>query len=161
MNDEDSASPPLEPDGDPERRQDADVAIIGGGPSGLFAAMELADAGMQCILVERGQDLNHRSCPAMKDGVSCLGCRPCSVTSGMGGAGAYSDGKIILSGDVGGDLLDFVSETRFKGLLDTVDRRFLEFGAPDHVFGTDTDANGNLNIPAIFDYDMVDFQVVP
>jgi uncharacterized FAD-dependent dehydrogenase len=58
----------------------------------------------------------------------------------MGGAGAYSDGKIILSSEVGGDLLDFVSEAQFERLLEAVDRRFLEFGAPEQVYGADVDA---------------------
>ena len=112
-----------------------DVIIIGAGPAGIFAALEFARRdGLRVLLVERGPDIDRRSCPARTTGV-CAGCSPCGITCGWGGAGAFSDGKLTLSPDVGGWLGEFVPPERLVELIDYVDGVWLEYGATHEVHG--------------------------
>jgi len=112
-----------------------DVIVVGAGPAGIFAALELGRRdGAQVLLVERGPDISHRACPARKTGV-CAGCEPCDITCGWGGAGAFSDGKLTLTTEVGGWLDNFVPKERLRELIDYVDGVWLEYGAPDEVHG--------------------------
>ncbi len=80
--------------------------IIGAGPAGIFTALELirkGHAGSEITIVEKGAAIENRACPKTHTG-SCVGCKNCSITTGFSGAGAFSDGKLSLSPDVGGDL---------------------------------------------------------
>ena len=84
-----------------------DVVIIGAGPAGIFAALELARSGKTDVLVlEKGHAIAKRSCPARR--LTCVGCKTCDIMTGWGGAGAFSDGKLTLTTEVGGWLGDFV-----------------------------------------------------
>ena len=82
-----------------------DVIIVGAGPSGIFCAYELVHKkpGIRILMVEKGRQIEERQCPKRKTKV-CVGCSPCSITTGFAGAGAFSDGKLSLSPDVGGNL---------------------------------------------------------
>ena len=82
-----------------------DVIIIGAGPSGIFCAYELIrqKPDMKVLMIEKGRSIEKRQCPKRKTKV-CVGCQPCSITTGFAGAGAFSDGKLSLSPDVGGTL---------------------------------------------------------
>ena len=83
-----------------------DVIIIGAGPSGIFCAYELMrqKPDMKVLMIEKGRSIEKRQCPKSTTKV-CVGCKPCSITTGFAGAGAFSDGKLSLSPDVGGNLV--------------------------------------------------------
>lgn len=120
-------------------RQNYDVIIIGAGPAGIFAALELvaAKTDLRILMLEKGRDIDQRSCPANEKSSSCVNCAPCSVLCGWGGAGAFSDGKITLSTEVGGMLEQYIGEPRLQDLIGHVDRVYLQYGAPEKVYGLD------------------------
>ena len=115
-----------------------DVLIIGAGPAGIFCALGLLGRGTarQITIVERGLPIERRSCPKERMG-RCVGCRPCRITTGFSGAGAFSDGKLSLSREVGGDLPELIGATFAQQTIDRCDKIYLDFGADSHVEGLD------------------------
>jgi hypothetical protein len=112
-----------------------DCVIAGAGPAGIFAALELVRRnGSSVLLLEQGPDIDRRTCPARDTGV-CANCSPCDVTCGWGGAGAFSDGKLTLSPEVGGWLDEFVPDQELADLVHYVDDIWLSYGAPAEVHG--------------------------
>ena len=112
-----------------------DIVIVGAGPAGIFSALELTEKNnLSVLMLDRGQDLNQRKCPASR-GFECVHCDPCQVLSGWGGAGAFSDGKLTLSTEVGGWLNEYVSNKELAELVDYADSIYLKYGAPEHTYG--------------------------
>ncbi|MGN1001234.1 MAG: FAD-binding protein, partial [Oscillospiraceae bacterium] len=114
-----------------------DVLIIGAGPAGIFTAVEMLRRGSKkkIILVEKGRSVEERACPKSKTG-KCMNCRPyCHITTGFSGAGAFSDGKLSLSSDVGGDFPELVGHDLVQETISYVDSIYLEFGADEHIEG--------------------------
>ena len=115
-----------------------DVIIIGAGPSGIFCAYELIrqKPEMKILMIEKGRPIEKRVCPKRTTKV-CVGCKPCSITTGFAGAGAFSDGKLSLSPDVGGNLPDILGYDEASQLIHESDEIYLKFGADKNVYGVD------------------------
>ena len=101
-----------------------DIIIIGAGPGGIFAAYELMKQkpDLKVAVFEAGHMLNKRKCPI--DGVkikSCIHCKSCSIMSGFGGAGAFSDGKYNITNDFGGTLYEYIGKQPAIELMKYVD----------------------------------------
>ncbi len=114
-----------------------DVIIVGAGPAGIFTALELLRQGSKkkMLIVEKGKPVEKRHCPKAELGY-CVNCKPtCAITTGFSGAGAFSDGKLSLSHEVGGDLPTLIGEDFAQELIDYTDGIYLEFGADPHVEG--------------------------
>ena len=104
---------------------DYDVLIVGAGPGGIFTAYELMEKAKQPVRVavyEQGNPLDRRKCPIDGRTVkACIGCRHCSIMSGFGGAGAFSDGKYNITNDFGGSLHEHVGKQKALELMRYVD----------------------------------------
>ena len=97
-----------------------DVIIVGGGPAGILAALELSHASdLDILLIEKGKDIEKRS----------------NLVCGLGGAGAFSDGKLTLSPQIGGQLGDYLGQSDTEALIKYVDDIYLKFGASDKLYG--------------------------
>ncbi|HHY05614.1 MAG TPA: FAD-dependent oxidoreductase [Clostridia bacterium] len=117
-------------------KKNYDVIIVGAGPAGIFAALELAKTkpSLAVLLVDKGRLLVERHCPIARVG-HCVRCQPCSIISGWAGAGAFSDGKLSLSPDVGGRLTDYMSAEKAQEYIAYADQIYLRFGAKKEVYG--------------------------
>lgn len=118
-----------------------DVIIIGAGPGGIFCAYELLDKkpDLKVLMIEKGRSIEKRTCPKRVT-KQCVGCKPCSITTGFAGAGAFSDGKLSLSPDVGGNLPDILGYEETLNLIRESDDIYLKFGADKSVYGADKQA---------------------
>lgn len=114
-----------------------DVIITGAGPAGIFAALELlkSEKRLKILILEKGRDIDQRKCPSKDKKISCALCRECNLLSGWGGAGAFSDGKLSLSPEVGGFLSRYMDKNEVQSLIGYVDRIYIHYGAPDTTFG--------------------------
>ncbi len=127
-----------------------DYIIVGAGPAGLFASLELLEHTKGNILIiDKGKDIEDRNCPMKEKGIPCVECSSCSIISGWGGAGAYSDGKLTLSDKIGGNLAQYIGREKLKELINYVDNKYLEFGAPDKVFGPSKEEIAKIKDQAI------------
>lgn len=114
-----------------------DVIIVGAGPAGIFTALEMVKKGSdkKIVIVEKGQSVENRRCPKHKT-KQCVNCKPyCHITTGFSGAGAFSDGKLSLSSEVGGDLPNLIGDDLAQETINYADQIYLEFGADEHVEG--------------------------
>ena len=114
-----------------------DCLIIGAGPAGIFTAYEMIKLGSKkkILIVEKGVSVEKRACPKTKTKI-CMNCKPfCHITTGFSGAGAFSDGKLSLSYEVGGDLPTLIGAEKAQETIDYTDKIYLEFGADPHIEG--------------------------
>ncbi len=126
-----------------------DVIIVGAGPGGMFAAYKLA-GHMRVAIFEMGRDITKRKCPSNLSESFCMKCTPCNITSGVGGAGGLSDGKLNYvnpnypsSFTVGGDF-EFLDPKYLIEKMNEVDEIFLKHGAPDEIYGEDEEKIGEF-----------------
>jgi len=129
-----------------------DICIVGAGPAGIFTALEMIRNGSKkkITIIEKGKAVENRACPKQKT-QKCMSCKPnCHITAGFSGAGAFSDGKLSLSYEVGGDLPSLIGEENAQKLIDYTDRIYLDFGADSHIEGIeDTEEKKNIRKRAI------------
>lgn len=108
-----------------------DVIIIGAGPGGIFSAYELAQRApsLKVAVFEAGHALDKRHCPIDGEKIkSCIGCKSCSIMSGFGGAGAFSDGKYNFTNDFGGTLYEYIGKKQALDLMKYVDEINMRYG---------------------------------
>lgn len=114
-----------------------DVIIVGAGPAGIFTALELVRQNIdkKILIVEKGRSIDKRHCPKDKTN-ECISCKPyCHITTGFSGAGAFSDGKLSLSYEVGGDLPQLIGVEKAQEFINYTDKIYLEFGADTKIEG--------------------------
>lgn len=108
-----------------------DVAIVGAGPGGIYAAYELVkkNPALSVVVLEAGHSLEKRHCPIDGKKIkSCISCKSCSIMSGFGGAGAFSDGKYNITNDFGGTLYEYIGKEEALSLMKYVDEINMENG---------------------------------
>ncbi len=112
----------------------SDVIIVGCGPAGIFTALELLKEkpDLKVTMFDKGNSIKVRKCPKSKT-VNCVGCKPCNISCGFGGAGAFSDGKLSLSKDVGGWLEDYIGTDKLNELIKYVDDIYLSYGGNKEI----------------------------
>jgi len=116
-----------------------DLVIVGAGPAGIFTAVEMLRLGSKkkITIVEKGRAVEDRRCPKSVT-KKCVNCKPyCAITTGFSGAGAFSDGKLSLSYEVGGDLPDLIGAELAQETINYTDGIYLEFGADTHIEGAE------------------------
>ena len=126
-----------------------DVVLVGAGPAGYFAAYELVklQPDLKIALIDGGNPIERRRCPVLEHKLQRCpanpqgygGCFPaCSITSGFGGAGAYSDGKFNITTEFGGWLTDYIDDAELLDVINYVDRINLDFGATEVITDPNT-----------------------
>jgi uncharacterized FAD-dependent dehydrogenase len=129
-------------------KTDYDVIIVGAGPAGIFAALELTHAAYgglsrtphaRVLMLDKGPPLDKRRCPSREMG-RCMKCATCALMTGWGGSGAFSDGKLTLTTQVGGLLADIRGQDEAEQLVQEVDDLWVEYGADSELHSGDLDS---------------------
>lgn len=134
-----------------EEKREYDLIIVGSGPAGIFTALEYKKKSpdAKILVIEKGRSIKKRVCPKRKTGI-CTGCQPCNITTGFAGAGAYSDGKLSLSPEVGGELPKYIGYDKTKEIIDYVDKTYLSYGADSTIYGLNNEEKiGEIRTRAI------------
>lgn len=114
-----------------------DIAIVGGGIGGIMTAYRLAtiNPGLSVCILEKGNALTSRICPIVTKKVArCIKCKSCAIMEGMAGAGAFSDGKYVISTEYGGWLTDFLPDSTVIDYIEQADKILVKFGATTERF---------------------------
>lgn len=112
-----------------------DVIIVGAGPAGIFTALKLIqNPKLKILLIEKGKKLKQRKC-YQNTKKSCLHCQPCNLISGWGGAGAFSDGKLLFTNKTGSWLNEYLTRKDYLNLIKESEKTWLKFGAPKKIYG--------------------------
>ena len=135
-----------------------DVIIVGAGPAGIFAALELVkEEKFKILILEKGKDIDERIEQTQKLKRDIERGVPSPRLCGWGGAGAFSDGKLILSSEVGGLLSDYLPTPTLNQLIGYVDEIYVRFGAPSEIFAPEEDEIRELQRNAT----LADMQLIP
>ena len=139
-----------------------DCIIVGAGPAGIFAALELTknNNNLSVLILEKGRSLENRICPADINKTACQTCSLCAKTTGWGGAGAFSDGKLNIAEtnlDIG--ITDYITPVNFRRLVKEADQLWVKFGAPQKIYGTDERKIKKIKL--LTDKADLDFKVSP
>ena len=119
-----------------------DIIIIGGGISGIMAAYRFTENGSnkKVVILEKGSDLDKRVCPIITKKVkACIKCKSCAIMEGMAGAGAFSDGKYVISTEYGGWLTDFLPPDKVLDYIEQADKLLVHYGATEKRYLPDND----------------------
>lgn len=121
------------------KKENYDIIIVGAGPAGIFCAYELINTNpnLSILILEKGNSIYKRNCPKHNNGGICVHCKPCNITTGWAGAGAFSDGKLSLSHEVGGSISDYVGVEKTMEMIEYTDDIYLKFGGDPHVHGAE------------------------
>lgn len=123
-----------------------DAVIVGAGPAGVFAALALTERpGLRVVVLDKGPSLSARRCPMKSSEGRCLRCSPCRVLSGWGGAGAYSDGKLTLTPEFGGNLASFIGKKRLVDYIARVDEIYMSYGISAPLFEPDPEVVSSVS----------------
>jgi len=114
------------------------VAIVGAGPAGIFTALEVMKLrpDWKVVIVEKGSKIEDRRCLIRNGAPKCPPCKKCGLLCGWGGAGTFSDGKLTLTPEVGGNLQDYMDRKSVEDLIQYTDDIYLKYGATEVVHGT-------------------------
>ena len=127
-----------------------DIAIIGGGIGGLMAAYRITerDPSASVCIIEKGHTIEKRSCPIVTKKVDkCIKCPSCAIMEGLAGAGAFSDGKYVISTEYGGWLTDFLKPQTVIDYIEQADKILVSFGATTERFLPDNELKKTLPEP--------------
>lgn len=135
-----------------------DVIIVGAGPAGIFCAYELINKNskLKILILDKGKDIDNRICPIRSNKSTCKECRPCSLLCGWGGSGAFSDGKLTISPNVGGNLESYIGREELIKQINKVDKIYLKFGAPKELHKLEGDGFEEIQKKAI----LADLQLI-
>ena len=120
-----------------EISKNVDVAVIGGGIGGIMTAYRLLEGNpeLKVMVIERGHEIEKRICPMLTKKVDhCLKCETCAIMEGMAGAGAFSDGKYVISTEYGGWLTEFLEPETVIDYIEQADKILVKFGATTERF---------------------------
>ena len=131
--------------------KDYDVIIVGAGPGGIYSAYELSSLRpeLKIGIFESGKPLQQRHCPIDGEKITkCIGCKQCSIMTGFGGAGAFSDGKYNITNEFGGTLHEFIGKNKALELMQYVDGINVKYGGGKTKLYSTTDSDAQQPAPA-------------
>lgn len=139
-----------------------DIIVVGAGAAGAFLAFELTklNTKKKVLIIDGGRKVENRSCPITDGKVDhCIGCKPCNIMYGFGGAGTLSDGKYNITTNFGGDLHRYVGEKKAMDLMEYVDRVLMGFDGGDDLELYSTDKNDLKTKCLRYDLHLLDAKV--